>query len=357
MTGGRVGLGIVGLGRWANAHAQAAARSDSVEIVNCHSRSPEGRAGFQQRYEISRTSASLDELLTDEGVEAVIVSTPNDLHAEHAAAAVRAGEPVLVDKPLSVDVAEGLSLLRMGSSVPVGVAHHPRRLAGHREARRWITSGEAGAVQAAHADFSNNRGLHMSADAWHRSARGSEAGVLIQVGIHQVDNVLYLLGPAASVNARFTYGALGPRMPEGAALVIAHTAGAISTVTSSWTTPSHYRLELLATEGNLVYRLDHRRWTHPDVDDSGELVLEHVDGEHSLVPVVSGDPLVEQLEELGRAARTGAPMAIGPVEGLRVVAVIEAAVRSAAAGGAPIHIADLLTEAGATTEETALMLG
>lgn len=353
----RVGLGLVGLGRWAGAHAAAARRSEKVEVVNCFARSAGSREAFCREHEVGTASGSLDELLADPAVEAVVISTPNDLHVTQAMAVLRQGKPVLVDKPVSVDVAEGLDLLRASraTGVPVGVAHHARRLAGNRAAREWIESGAAGEIRLAIADFSNPRGATMAPDAWHRTARGAEAGVLIQVGIHQVENLLYLLGPAHRVNARFEHRALGPDMADAAVVVMEHTGGALGTVTSSWTTPSHYRMELLARGGNFAFSLDHGRWTSGEVDLAGTVLLDAGAGP-APYPWTRGDPLVEQLDELGGAARDGTPMEVGVVAGLRAAAVVEAAMESQRRGGVAVDIADLCRAAGASDDEVATLL-
>jgi UDP-N-acetyl-2-amino-2-deoxyglucuronate dehydrogenase len=354
-----VGLGIVGLGRWSNAHAAAAARSAHVRFVSCFSRTESRRDAFASEYGLDRTATSYNALLEDPGVEAVVVSTPNDLHASQILAALDTGKPVLVDKPLSVDVAEGLEILRAVRTrdIPVGVAHHARRLAGHRAAKQWIESGDAGTVRVGYGDFSNNRAAHMRPDAWHRTAKGSEGGVLIQVGIHQVDTMLDLLGPPRSVNARFTYDVLGPTMPDAAAVTIGHASGALSAITCSWTTPSHYRTDLLATGGNLEFTLDHGHWTSGDVDDHGTLELDPPDGPRRPYPTEKGDPLRAQLDELGRAARDGTPMTVDGVAGLRAVAVVEASVRSAAEDGAPVSIPDLVRGSGGSDDEARLLAG
>lgn len=353
----RVGLGIVGVGRWAAAHVAAARRSGKVEIVNCYSRTARSREAFSREHGVGTASGSLDELLADPAVEAVVVSTPNDLHAAQAMTVLGHGKPVLVDKPASVDVAEGLDLLRASGAtgVPVGVAHHARRLAGNRAAREWIESGAAGDVRVAIADFSNPRGAAMAPDAWHRTARGSEAGVLIQVGIHQVENLLYLLGPARRVQARFEHRALGPDIADAAVVVMEHSGGALGTVTSSWTTPSHYRMELLATGGNFAFSLDHGRWTSGTVDRAGTVLIDAGAGP-APYPWIQGDPLVEQLDELGRSAREGTPMEVGVVEGLRAVAVVQAAVESGRGGGVALDVADLYRAAGATDAEVGTLL-
>lgn len=354
-----IGLGVVGLGRWANAHAAAAARSDEVEFVNCFARSEESRRAYQEAHGVASTAQSVEELIDDPAVDAVVVSSPNDVHAAHVRAAIDAGKPVLVDKPLSVDVAEGLDLWRASvrSRVPIGVAHHARRLAGHRLARDWVRSGDAGTVRLAHGNFSNSRASAMKPDAWHRSARGAEAGVLIQVGIHQVDALLSILGPVSGVNARFGYDVLGPEMPDVAAVTMTHTGGALSTIASSWTTPSHYLTEIQAEHGTMSFRLDHGHWTSGDVDLHGEVTLRSSDGKSSVVAAAKGDPLRDQLEDLGRAVTTGSQMLVDVVEGLRAVAIVQAAVRSAAERGSPISIESLVGASGATDEETSVLLG
>lgn len=349
---------MVGLGRWAVAHAEAVARSDLVRIVNCYARNAGARDEYRSRHAVPVAAGSLEALLADPAVEAVVIATPNDVHVEQALACLEAGKPVLIDKPVAVDTAEGLQLLRAADSsgVPVGVAHHPRRLAGIRAAGAWVASGAAGVVRTARADFSNNRGAHLEPDAWRRVIRGSEGGVLTQVGIHQVENLLYLLGPVVTVNARFQHRTLGPTVPDLAVVSMVHADGAISVVTSNWSTPGNFTLDLLATGGNLSYRLDHRRWTSPDVDEHCELWFQPAEGERHPHPFGRSDPLREQIEELAHSTR-GGTMEVDVAAGLRATVVVEAAVRSAATEGEPCHTADLLRQSGATSEEVARLLG
>ena len=273
-----------------------------------------------------------------------------------ALAAVEAGKPVLVDKPVSVDIASGLDLLRVApSGTQVGVAHHARRLAGQRAAFRWIESGEAGIVRLAHGNFSNGRGADLPSHSWYASVKGSEAGVLIQVGIHQVDNMLCLLGPVVAVNARFQHQTLGA-MPDAAVVILQHASGAESVVSSSWTSPSLYSTEIQATSGNLNFRQDHRHWTSGDVDDHGTVTLQADIGTRTLKPP-KGDPLAEQLAELASAARGEGTMEVDVGSGVQAAAVVTAAVRSAAQRGAEVNLAELLRDEGATPDEVQLLTG
>jgi predicted dehydrogenase len=174
--------------------------------------------------------------------------------------------------------------------------------------------------------------------------------VLIQVGIHPVENLLHLLGPAVNVSARFRFDTLGPDMPDAAAVTIEHRSGALSLVSTSWTTPGHFSMELLGTGGNLAYRLDHGHWPDADVDDHGELVLDLPGSRPEPYPVETGDPLGIQVTELAHAV-SGGRMQVDVAAGLRAMAVVIASVRSARSGGAPVDIADLFDAAGANHNE------
>lgn len=352
-----IGLGIVGTGRWAGAHARAAARSSKVGIVHCASRSEDRRTAFANEHAIERQSSSLDDLLADPAVEAVIISTPNDLHVPMALAALATGKPVLVDKPITVDLADGLGLARAvkKTGVALGVGHHARRLAGHRAAATWLEHQQS-TVRLAYANFSNARGAAMKPDAWHRTATGFEAGVLIQVGIHPIDTVLGLVGPAAEVNARFSYGVVGPDIPDTAAVTIRHTSGATSVVTSDWSTPSHYTLDLLSTGGNLLFRADHSYWTSPDVDGHSKLVLDQDGADPVVLAMTPGDPLRDQLEELGASIFQPGAMQVDVWDGLRAMGVVVASVESNRHAGASVSIAGMFGEAGATDAEIATLL-
>ena len=347
----RIGLGIAGTGRWAGAHARAAARSARVEIVHCVSRTEEKRHAFADEHGIVNDSASLDEMLADPAVDAVVVATPNDLHVEMALEVLAAGKPMLIDKPVSISTRQGLRLLDAAGfdNLTIGVAHHPRLLAGQRFARTWIDSEASGEVRMAHGTFSNARGAAMRPDAWHRRVEGSEAGVLIQVGLHSVDTLLWLLGPVTQVSARFAHETLGPDMPDAATVQMVHASGALSVVTSSWTTPSRYALDIHATGGNLLYRLDHAHWTSPDVDAHASLVLEHDGLPDERVTPPSGDPLRDQLDRLADAVHGDGPAGVTVEEGLLSVAVVEAAVESSRSGES-VELADLYERSGASEE-------
>jgi predicted dehydrogenase len=100
MANDPVRVAAVGLGRWAKVLAEAIKRSDRLRIVNCFSRSEKSRDAFAQQYGC-RTAKSYEELLDDAEVEGLIITTPNDAHAEPIIKAAEKRKDVYVDKPIA----------------------------------------------------------------------------------------------------------------------------------------------------------------------------------------------------------------------------------------------------------------
>ncbi len=81
MAEDKVGLGFVGLGRFANVLADKACQTGKIEIVNCFARTESTRQEFANKFGC-RHSASLDELLSDSELEGVAVVTPHSTHSD-----------------------------------------------------------------------------------------------------------------------------------------------------------------------------------------------------------------------------------------------------------------------------------
>ncbi len=81
MTTRPLQVASVGIGRWAHIIAAAVARSDKLKLVSCFTRSREKRAAFAQTFGCGQAD-SYAELLADPQVDAVLITTPNAVHAE-----------------------------------------------------------------------------------------------------------------------------------------------------------------------------------------------------------------------------------------------------------------------------------
>ena len=159
-----------------------------------------------------RAYATLDELLSDPEIVAVYISTPHEMHAEHAIAAARAGKHVLVEKPMAISVAESRAMVNAareaGTILMVGHSHSYDAPIGR--AKALIASGRYGPLRMVTA-------LNFT-DFVYRPRRPEEfatekgGGVVWSQGAHQVDVVRLLVGaPVVRVSAHV--GVYDPARP------------------------------------------------------------------------------------------------------------------------------------------------
>ena len=135
-------LGLIGAGRWGRNYIKTIAALEGVQLTHLASRNPDS---LQLVANDCIVCADWRAILDPRYLDGVIIATPPALHAEMARAAVEAGLPALVEKPLTLSVAEAVALRQFvaarGGFVMVGHTHlfHPAFRALKRLAPRYGT--------------------------------------------------------------------------------------------------------------------------------------------------------------------------------------------------------------------------
>ena len=137
-------IGLLGAGRIGLTHARALATIDGACIVAVHD--PSDAAA---RAVIGARRTSVEDILADEGIGAVIIATPTDLHAAQIEAAARAGKAIFCEKPIDLDVGRARACLEVvrdvGARLMVGF--NRRFDPNFVELRRRIDGGAIGEVE------------------------------------------------------------------------------------------------------------------------------------------------------------------------------------------------------------------
>jgi len=100
-----VKIGLVGYGSIARSHVRALSGLDA-EVAGVMGRLPEATRAFADEHGLPRATTDLDELLGLDGLDAVLICSPSDAHAEQSARALRAGKHVLCEIPLATSLRE-----------------------------------------------------------------------------------------------------------------------------------------------------------------------------------------------------------------------------------------------------------
>jgi len=145
---------------------------------------------------------------------------------------------------------------------------------------------------------------------------------MLQIGIHYVDVLEYLVGPVKAVTGMVAQLVLPGENPDVARLVLEHANGALSTVNASYASASeHYVLNLYGKEASAYYDLHH-----------GLRLLKRGAGPPEAVTVPKVDALVDELEEFARAVRGEGRPEMSGERATASLAVIHAGILSAREG-------------------------
>lgn len=284
------------------------------------------------------------EMLDRTRPEAVIIATPNALHAQHGRWCCERGVHFLMEKPVTVTLDEAADLVQRvdASGVKTLVGHHRRYLASVRRARRWIQDGKLGTLVAASVVWATRKPDAYYQAAWRTQPGG---GPLLINAIHEIDMLRHLCGEVVSVSGVRSSARRGFAVEDSAAAVFEFEGGCLGSLVctdagfSPWTIEqgsgenpvfahtqqSAYRL--IGTEGSLelpVLRAWNARvpgeigWDRPIVGDY-------------LFPEYE-EPYQAQLRHFQRLVRQDEAPVVSVQDGARTLAATLAVAQSGASG-------------------------
>src|SRR5476649_1311682 len=248
-------VACLGMGWWSDVLADAIMRSSKFKIVACFSRSEQKRAAFATKYGC-RAAPSYEAILKDAQVEAIINTTPNDVHLETTRQAAQAGKHVFLDKPIANTVHEGQEIARVceKAGVVLSLGYQRRRESHFRWIKSEIDAGRFGKLVQAEGNISRDRLGKIDLSSWRYQAVGMPGGVMLQIGIHYVDVLEMLIGPVKRVSGMSAQLVLPGDNPDVANLILEHESGAISNLTASYASASeYYMMNIYGKEATAYY--------------------------------------------------------------------------------------------------------
>lgn len=339
MRGEPVRWALLGASLIADSRIAPAIRADThSELVGVMSASAERRERFAARHGLSTTYSSLEEALADASVDAVYISTTNDLHAQQTIAAADAGKHVLCEKPMALTLDDAFAMRDAcaGACVLLAVNHNKRYAATHRTMRRLVGDGTIGTPLAARVFFSTS--LPPDQRTWRLSAQTPGAGVIFDLTVHDADLLRFLLqDEVAAVAAFATQQGLALGDVEDSAMgLLRFRSGLLACLHDAFTLPhAGTGVELHGSDGSLVA---------VDVmgdDPVGEVLLRRNGVGHAVDVGLREDLFEQAIASFVRAIRDDRDAAIATGDdGIRSLAVALAA-RESVSRGQVVEIATL----------------
>src|SRR5260221_3478173 len=138
-------VACIGMGWWSDVLADAIQRSKKLKIGACYTRSEGKRKAFAAKYGCT-AAPNYQAILQDRSIEAIVNTTPNDVHLETTRAAAAAGKHVFLDKPIANTVSEGRAITEAcrKAGVVLALGYQRRRDRHFRCVRDRIDAGDCG---------------------------------------------------------------------------------------------------------------------------------------------------------------------------------------------------------------------
>lgn len=294
--------------------APALAQAEGAELWSVLSRDPARAADFAARHSAGSPTPAytdLEALLQDPTLDAVLIATPDKLHAEQTIACARAGKHVLVEKPMATDRDSGREMVDACAEarVKLGVAYHVRWHLGHRKLVTECAAGTFGELRHMRLQWSSPV---PDATSWRAHPEVGRWWSLAAVGTHCLDQLRWIMvphcGEIVEMKSIISNDVFSSPHDETAVLSFKFESGATGEICSSVLFQGPRRMELYGTGGFAL--------AENTLGPTGDGKIETDDGPLEYTP---RNPYVGEIEDFVGAVRDDRAPEVGGEEGLRNV--------------------------------------
>jgi predicted dehydrogenase len=331
-------LGIVGLGYWGPNLTRVVAETQGVRLKWLCDLDSERLERFGRRYPASAMTSDVDEVLSDDEVDAVLIATPVFTHFDLALSSLRAGKHTFVEKPLAPSSHEAEALVDLARTDRLTL------MCGHtfvysppvRAVKDLIERGELGEL------------LFISSSRVNLGLHQRDVSVVWDLGPHDFSILQYWLAETPSTVRTTGRDSIVAGIPDVAFVNLGYESGLVANVELSWIAPGKLRRTVVVgSEKMVVYddgasepvRVFDHGVVFKDPESFGEYQLSYRTGDIVSPKVETHEPLSEEIADFAAAIRGGGSPVASPELATDVVRVAEAADESLERDGEPVPIA------------------
>ncbi len=330
-------VAVVGLGYWGPNLVRNLYELPQVAAVwGCDLRQ-ERREAIRRRFPATALTSSCEHVLADPAIDALIIATPISTHHDLAAAALRAGKHVFIEKPLAASSEEAAALIELATHAKLVL------MPGHTFLysppvtliRSFIESGDLGEVYFI-SSSRVNLGLHQQ-----------DVSVAWDLGPHDFSILRYWLDETPASVSALARSCILPTVPDVAFVDLEYASGAVAHAELSWLAPSKLRRTTIVGSRKMIVYDDTA--TEPvrifdsgaalrDPTSFGEFRMTYRTGDILCPHVDAVEPLACELDDFCSAIIEGSMPRSSAQLGLEVIRTIEAVDASLARRGARVDI-------------------
>jgi len=319
----KISVGLVGVANHGTTILNAILASGNLHLESCYD--TDTNASDQVRTRTGcRVAGSYEELAADSQIQAVVLVTPNHVHADQFKKAISTGKHVFVEKPISNTISEAKEMIALArkSGRVLMVGHNTRRRRVFRRAKQLLEEGNIGTIVSVEANVSRSVGFAPGLPPWKADPTKCPLLPMTQLGIHFVDTISYLLEPVKSVSCIATNIAMPGDVYDSTAAILQLESGVPFALTSCYVSPDAYFIRIYGTKGLILCHA-----THLSVELLGSTKVTEEDFHQE-----GAESYELQMHEFGECISRGTQPETGGQEGLLALAAIEAMSLSVTSG-------------------------
>lgn len=290
----KIRWGILSTGNIAAQFARGLASLPDAELVAVGSRSADSAQAFGETFQVPHRHATYEDLVNDPDVDVIYIGTPHPLHSENSLLCLRAGKPVLCEKPFTMNAreAEQVTGYARQKGIFLMEAMWTRFLPHIEQVRRLLAEGAIGEVRMVNASFCFRTSFNPAHRLFDPALGG---GALLDVGIYPVSLASMILGAPAKIAGVAHLGETG--VDEQFAVTFGYPSGQIALLSAAIRTNAPDEALILGTEGAIKL---HDPWWKPTA-----ITVTTSRGQEVVEPETIGNGYNYEAAEVMRCLRQG----------------------------------------------------
>jgi len=309
----------VGLGWWSNELAESIqGKSKKIKIVSCYSRSERKRINFSKKFKTEYHN-SYSALIKDQNIDAILLTTPHSLHAQHTIQALRNGKHVFVEKPMttkSVDAQKMLFTAKKHNKT-LAVGHNRRFSSAFNYIKNLNNRNKIGKILHIDANFSASGALNYKKNFWRANRKESPGGAIAGLGIHMIDLMCFFGGKIKSVQSLVRKYAVNVNMDDTTSAIFEFNNKCTGNLTTIFACPFISTFNVYGTNMNIFSQID-----------SNKIMIVNKKGKVKNLNLINHDTLFLELQEFADSCMNKKKYRIDNTEAVHNVEIMEAIVKS-----------------------------
>lgn len=253
----KVKWGIIGAGGIARRRTlPAMSKVSNAEIIGIMDKSKEALEEMAKEYNIPYIYENEEDLINNPEIEAIYVASPVGFHKEQARKVIASGKHILLEKPIGLDLEESEEIVTLANDADIksGAALVMRFHDGHQKMKGLVQAGKLGQIVSARAQLTC--WFPKMENNWRQNRETAGGGSLLDMGIHCIDLLRYILGDEVEEvfgfvdNKTFDY-----EVEDSATIIMKMKKGTVCTIDNYFNIPDEAAkclFEIYGTKGSII---------------------------------------------------------------------------------------------------------